>query len=179
MKTFASLGLTASLLIGSTSCQRTTGNAGSSNNDSIVTAASNVQEPPKLTNERVQRAVDNVLAWTQKGGRAIVLGVQHLPQESAARADIRFDGFQYNSDQAGTPISKNKKPPKKPDVNSRNFYDEMFKYGTQQTKTSTYSGSGVATIKHYNDGRWVLTGVNFNFNTINANVEVLRYPEND
>jgi hypothetical protein len=167
------LSMTVSLVLSVTSCHRpTSSSAGSSSNSIAATDAA--PEPPKLTNERVQLGVDRVLAWTQKGGRAIVLGIQELPQESAARADIRFDGFQYNSDQAGTPISKNKKPPKKPDVNSPNFYDEMFKYGTQQIKTSTYSGSGVAILKHYNDGRWVLTGVNFNFNTINANVEVLR-----
>ena len=166
--------LTVTLVLGLTSCHRPTNiSAGSSSNHSVA-AADSAPEPPKLSNERVQLAVDKVLAWTQKGGRAIVLGVQELPQESAARADIRFDGFQYNSDQAGTPISKNKKPPKKPDVKSPNFYDEMFKYGTQQTKTSTFSGSGVAILKHYNDGRWVLTGITFNFNTINANVEVSR-----
>ena len=35
-------------------------------------------------------------------------------QENAARADIRFDGFQYNADMAGAPISKNQAAPKKP-----------------------------------------------------------------
>ncbi len=125
-----------------------------------------------LTTQGVQRAVDQALDWTKKSGKVEVVGIQELPQENAARADIRFDGFQYNADMAGTPISKSQEAPRKPDMNSPNYWDEVYKYGTQQTRVGNYSGQGVGILKHYSDGRWMLTGVQFNLVEVNANVEI-------
>lgn len=125
-----------------------------------------------LTNANVEDAVSRLTNNLRTGGGVTVVGIQELPQENAARADIRFNGFQYKSDMAGTPLSKDKSTPKKPDVNSPNFYDEMYKYGTQQVQTKNYSGQGFAVLKHYNDGRWVLKEVHWEFNAWVGNVDI-------
>src|SRR5712692_3639763 len=120
----------------------------------------------------VHRAVDQALDWTKTGGTVRVIGVQELSGENAARADIEFDNFQFNSDQTGKPIPKTQTAPGQPNPKDPNFYGEVSKFGTQQVRISTYSGRGVAIIKHYTDGRWVLTNVQWNFITINSDVEV-------
>lgn len=73
---------------------------------------------------------------------------------------------------AGTPVSKTQEAPRQPNINDPNYYDQVFKYGTQQVRVRSYSGAGTATLQHYSDGRWVLTNVQFNFVGVNASVEV-------
>ena len=116
--------------------------------------------------------MDKTLDWTRKGGGATVLGIQELPQENAARADIRFDGFQYNANGAGTPVSKDKKGPPEPAINDPNYYQKMAEYGTGQMQVKKFSGKGVGILKHYNDGRWVLTEVHFDFEVLKADLEI-------
>jgi len=125
-----------------------------------------------LTNEKVQRALDKALDWTKVGGRATVLGIQETPQQNAAIVDIRFDDFRYNADQAGTPVAKDKKSPSKPSVSSPNFSDELYKAVTQMVHVASYSGKGVGTLKYYNDGRWVLTEINFDLMRVCPNLEI-------
>ena len=125
-----------------------------------------------LTNASVETAINKLTNNLRIGGSLTVVGIQELPQDNAARADIRFNGFQYKSDMAGTPLSKDKSTPKEPDVKSPNFYDEMYKYGTQQVQTRNYSGQGFAVLKRYNDGRWVLKEVHWEFNAWAGNVEI-------
>ncbi len=125
-----------------------------------------------LTNEKAQRAVDKALDWTKVGGKAEVLGIQEIPQQNAAIVDIRFDDFRYNADQAGTPVAKDKKSPPEPRVGSPTFNDDMYKAVTQMVHTASYSGKGAGTLKHYNDGRWVLTEINFNFMRVSSNLEI-------
>lgn len=116
---------------------------------------------------RVQRVVDKALDWTRKGGSVTVLGVQELPQENAARADITFNGFQYATDYYGQPISAEKKV--KPVPNDRlPTPDELF----GQPKVASFSGKGEATLKHYTDGRWVLTAVHFDLVGVSADIEL-------
>jgi hypothetical protein len=116
--------------------------------------------------------MDQALDWTRKGGGATVLGVQELPQENAARADVRFDNFQFNADSYGTPVDKNKKTPPEPGINDPNYYEKMYQNRVGQIHVERYSGQGAATLTHYSDGRWVLTGVQFGMNGTRANVEV-------
>jgi hypothetical protein len=125
-----------------------------------------------LTTDKAQRAVDKSLDWTKKGGSAKVTGIREISQDNVAQADIKFDGFQYNADMMGTPISKDQKAPEKPDPNSPDFYSKLSNYGTEQVGAKTYTGQGTGTFKRYNDGRWVLTGVQFNFVSVNSTVEV-------
>lgn len=116
---------------------------------------------------KVQRVVDKALDWTRKGGSATVLGVQELPQENAARADINFNGFQYATDYYGQLISAEKKV--KPIPKDRlPSPDELF----GQPKVASFSGKGEGILKHYSDGRWVLTAVHFNFVGVSADIEV-------
>ncbi len=140
--------------------------SGSSSNSSPSTNNS------PLSVDKVQRAVDKALDWTRKGGGATVSGIQELPQENAARADIRFDGFQYNADGAGTPVSKDKQGPPKPAINDPAYYRKMAEYGLGQTQVKMYSGTGIGILKHYNDGRWMLTEVHFDFEGVRANIEI-------
>lgn len=139
---------------------------------SSCTSSSGLLGSSKPSKGSVQTAVDKVLDWTKKGGSATVSGIQDLPQENAARVDIQFNNFQYNADSVGNPISKNQASPTKPDVNSSDFYDQVYKYGTQQTDVKNYSGQGVGVLRHYNDGRWMLTEVSFSVVSLNANEEV-------
>jgi len=139
------------------------------NNPSTSVSTANTSN---LTNEKVQRAVDKALDWTKVGGKAEVLGIQENPQQNSAVVDIRFDNFQFNADQSSTPVAKDKKSPPKPSVGSSNFSDELYKAVTQMVHVERYSGKGVGKLKHYNDGRWVLTEINFNFINVNANLEI-------
>ena len=129
-------------------------------------------ESNKLTNAKVEDAVGRMTSNLRVGGAVVVSGIQELPQENAARADLRFNSFQYKSDMAGTPVASNRQAPRKPEVNSPNFYDEMYKYGTQQIQLKNYSGPGVAILKHYSDGRWVLTEVHWEFNGWTGTVDI-------
>lgn len=150
----------------------------SSSSSSSSTASSSSSGPGRSTGnsqlsvDKVQRAVDKALDWTRKGGGATVLGIQEIPQENAARADIRFDGFQYNADGAGTPVSKDKKGPPEPSINDPAYYRKMAEYGLGQTQVKRYSGKGVGILKHYNDGRWVLTEVHFDFEGVKGDIEI-------
>jgi hypothetical protein len=129
-------------------------------------------ETGQLTTDKVQRAVDKALDWTRKGGRATVLGIQEIPRENAARADVRFDGFQYNANSYDMPISKDQKTPPEPDIRDPKWSEKMYQNRAGQVHIDTYSGQGAAILKHYTDGRWVLTGVQFGFHGVDANIEV-------
>lgn len=125
-----------------------------------------------LTNANVQSAVDQALSWTRKGGVARVMGVQELAQQNEARADIRFDGFQYNANNYNIPMQRDEVTPPEPSVNSPTFYQDMANIPARQRHVAQYSGQGVGLLKHYNDGRWVLTEVQFNFVQVNCNIQI-------
>lgn len=151
-------------------CSKTNSDTGAkSSNPFTGTSTANTSN---LTNEKVQQALDKALDWTKVGGKAEVLGIQEIPQQNAATVDIRFDDFRHNADQAGIPIAKDKKSPPEPNVSSPNFSEEAYKAVTQIVHIASYSGKGVGRLKRYNDGRWVLTEINFNFVTVNANLDV-------
>ncbi|HVQ36757.1 MAG TPA: hypothetical protein VMS31_04465 [Pyrinomonadaceae bacterium] len=126
----------------------------------------------KLTNSKVEDAIGRMTGNLRVAGSIAVDGIQELPQENGARADLRFNNFQYKADQAGTPVSSDKQAPKKPEINSPNFYDEMYKFGTQQVQARNYSGPGYAVLKHYSDGRWVLKEVHWQFNSWVGTVDI-------
>jgi len=159
--------------------------AGTTSNTISSTAISNQHTPQQpattakvesdggqLTTDKVQRAVDKALDWTRKGGRATVIGIQEIPRENSAKADVRFDSFQYNANSYDMPISKDQKTPPEPDVRDPKFYEKMYQNRSGQVHIESYSGQGGAILKHYTDGRWVLTGVQFGFHGVNANIEI-------
>jgi hypothetical protein len=57
-----------------------------------------------------------------------VIGVQELPQQNAASADLRFNNTKFEK--------------------WHGFYKKWL--------TWEWDGSGKASLKHYSDGRWVL-----------------------
>jgi hypothetical protein len=146
---------------------------GTTSSSSSSSLASTIAESTnQLTNAKVERAVNQLTSNLRVAGAISVEGIQELPQENSARADLRFTNFQYKSDMAGTPLSSNRQAPEKPQINDPNFYDKMYRYGTQQVSTKTYSGSGFAVLKHYNDGRWVLKEVRWQFNGWVGDVDI-------
>jgi predicted nucleic acid-binding Zn ribbon protein len=155
----------------SSSGSSSSSSSGSSSSSILSDSKRTTSDGSKLTTDKVQRAVDKALDWTRKGGRANVLGIQETPDNSA-KADIQYAGFQYNADSVGSPVSKDKKAPPEPSINDPDFYNKMAQYGLGQTQVKTYSGRGVAILKHYNDGRWVLTEVQFDFVGVTSTIEV-------
>lgn len=140
---------------------------------SVSSIVSSIAEATnQLTNAKVERAVNQLTSNLRVAGGISVEGIQELPQENSARADLRFTNFQYKSDMAGTPLSSNRQAPEKPQINDPNFYDKMYRYGTQQVYTKNYSGPGFAVLKHYNNGRWVLKEVHWQFNGWVGDVDI-------
>jgi len=81
----------------------------------------------KLTTDKAQRALNT---WVSSGS-VTVRGIQEVPTENAAVAQLSFSNLSYN------------------------LHDPLF--GGQKSKM--YSGPGTAIFTHYNDGRWVLTKI--------------------
>jgi hypothetical protein len=79
----------------------------------------------KLTIAKAQKTID---LWLTNG-KAKVNGVQDLPQNNTARADLTLQHFNF---QQGSGFAQ---------------------------ENRDYSGSADATFTHYNDGRWVLSRV--------------------
>lgn len=165
-----SVNIAASILIGSvflSGCSSPSSTGASPSATSSSSGPKRSADDSPLAVAKVQGVVDRALDWTRKGGSATVLGVQELPQENAARADVTFSGFQYATDYYGQPISAEKKV--KPVPNDRlPTPDELF----GQPKVASFSGKGEATLKHYTDGRWVLTAVHFDFVGVSSDIEI-------
>ena len=119
---------------------------------------------PALTAASVQVAVNQAIDWTRKGGSVTVSGVQEFPGQNEARADLQFN-LQYNADFMGIPRQKNETtPPGNPAV--------VYIPPSATRSVANYSGPGAATIKHYSDGRWVLTQIDFNFKQLTMNIQI-------
>lgn len=120
----------------------------------------------QLTVPKVQAAVNQAADWTRKGGSVTVTGIQELPAQNEARADLQFNNFQYNaSGFTNEPAAQNETTPTgNPAVD--------YIPPSAERHVASYSGNGSATIKHYTDGRWVLTAVSFEFHGLTTNIPV-------
>ena len=96
----------------------------------LVTLLTACLDGGKLTNDKAQKAIDAFQG--SDSGSIVVIGVQEIPQENLAKASINFNNFQWQSSRPASLFSNSLKE---------------------------YSGPGVATFSHYNDGRWVLTRI--------------------
>ena len=113
----------------------------------------------------VQAAVNQAVDWTQTGGSVTVVGVREVPGQNEATADLQFNNFQYNADFMKTPRPKSERTPAgNPAV--------VYIPPSATRNVLSYSGSGVASMTHYTDGRWVLTRIDFNFVQITSTVLV-------
>jgi hypothetical protein len=121
-----------------------------------------------LTTGNVQRAVSTFMRDFTKGGQINVEGVQELPNENAATADLRFVNWVCSTTYEGG-LSKQTPPP----VTYDRFGMPSSTFGL---RLRTYNTSGLAVLKRYNDGRWVLkevrVGQGFNTITISGTYEV-------
>jgi hypothetical protein len=148
-----------------------------SQNTAVVTNTNNQPEASSsgasssgggLTDSNVQRAVRSFMSEFTKGGNINVEGVQELPNQNAATADLRFVNWVCSTTYEGG-LSKQNPPPV--------TYD---RYGMPSStfglRLRTYNTSGLAVLKRYNDGRWVLkevrVGSGFNTVTISGTLEV-------
>jgi hypothetical protein len=160
--------LAGSVLV--SACSSSGSYSSSSSSTASTSSSTGSTDSSRLTVEKVQRAVDKALDWTRTGGGAKVLGIQEIPQENSAKADIQFNNFEYMADSVGSPVSKDKKV--KPIPKDRLPTPEEYAEQLNRPREKSYSGSGVAILKHYNDGRWVLTEVHFNFDGIKTNIQI-------
>src|SRR5690606_13377955 len=109
-----------------------------------------------LTNSKVEAAVTDLLRDWRLGGSVTVRGIQEIPQQNAAVADLQFNSFEFGVNGTDELLrAKDFKPPKKSGEMIPS-YEEMF-----PPKKITYSKQGKATLTKYNDGRWVLKSVNW------------------
>lgn len=121
-----------------------------------------------LTNASVETAVATMLSDWRMGGSVSVRGIQEVPQQNAAVADLQFNNFEYGVTYEGQLIraSKFKIPAKSGKMIPSP--EEMF-----PPRRVSYSRDGKATLGKYNDGRWVLKAVNWGFDTgVKGNVDI-------
>lgn len=86
-----------------------------------------------------------------KGGSINVEGVQELPNQNAATAGIRFVNWVCTTINGGGLFKQNPPP-----LTHDQFGMPSTAFGPM---LRTYNVSGLAVLKHYNDGRWVLKEV--------------------
>jgi hypothetical protein len=155
----------------SAASSNTNGNYNSQNTavtTNTTTASESSSSGGEITDSNVQRAVRSFMSEFTKGGNINVEGVQELPNQNAATADLRFVNWICSTTYEGG-LSKQKPPPV--------TYD---RYGMPSStfglRLKTYNTSGLAVLKRYNDGRWVLkevrVGSGFNTVTISGTVEI-------
>lgn len=89
-----------------------------------------------LTDGSAQAAINQ---WLAGDGQVRIVGVQEVPAESGARADIVLSGFVWNA-------------PKNDAVTA-------YVMGPGGGKR-TYNGAATAIFIHYTDGRWLLSQIN-------------------
>jgi YARHG domain len=104
-----------------------------------------------LNNSNVQNAVDSFMRGFTKGGSIIVEGIRELPNENAATADLRFSDWVSSTTYEGR-LSKENPPP----VTKDPYGMPSSTFGL---RLKTYNVRGIAILKHYTDGRWVMSEV--------------------
>lgn len=131
-----------------------------------TTTASN----DSLTKEKVEIAVNKLLGDFRLSGTASVKGIQELPQQNSAIADLQFVQFEYPVTTEGKLLkARDFKPKSMPKDGSRlPSMDEMF-----PPRRVSYSKTGKAALSHYTDGRWVLKEIRWGFDTgVTGSVEI-------
>ena len=102
------------------------------------------------------------------GGSVSVRGIQEIPQQNSAIADLQFNDFQYGTTFEGGLLKAKDFKPRPKSNDPIPHPDEMF----PQRKV-TYSKDGKAILSRYNDGRWVLKEVRWGFDSgVKGTVEI-------
>lgn len=155
----------------SASCRKSTETGYQSSNSSTSSATSSAPASTPnqgLTNSKVETAVADLLSDWWMGGSVSVKGIQEIPQQNAAIADLQLNNFEYGVTFEGGLLKKKDFKPRKASGDAIPHPDEMFPH-----RKVTYSKDGKATLSKYNDGRWVLKAVNWGFDSgVKGNVEI-------
>lgn len=128
----------------------------SSPTNSSSDSAKETSKSENLTKTQVEPAITTLLSNWRIGGSISVKGIQEVPKQNMAIADLQFNNFEFavtGNDELLR--AKDFKPPKK----SNQLIpppEEMF-----PQKKITYSKQGKAILTKYNDGRWMLKEVNW------------------
>lgn len=123
-----------------------------------------------LTSSKVETAVNSMLNEWRLGGSVRVKGVQEVPNQNSAVADLQFDNFEYGvTNEGGLVKAKEFKPQQMPKDQSRlPTMEEMF-----PQRKAVYSKDGKAILSRYTDGRWILKEVRWGFDTgVKGTVEI-------
>jgi hypothetical protein len=112
-----------------------------------------------LTNAKVELAVTKLISAYRLGGSVNVDGIQELPQQNSAIADLTFNGFEYPVTHDGRLIqAEDFKPSSIPERRNPGdplpSMEQMF-----PPRKLSYSGNGQGILTRYNDGSWVLKEV--------------------
>lgn len=124
----------------------------------------------RLTNEKVETAANSLLSEFRLSGSVRVRGIQELPTQNAAIADLEFQQFEYAVTMEGKILkARDFNPKSQPTDGSRlPTEEEMF-----PPRRVVYSKEGKATLARYTDGRWVLKEIRWGFDTgVKGNVEI-------
>jgi len=89
----------------------------------------------KLTNERAEAALKR---WMPNCNPKVT-GIQELPSQNSATVNVQFSNFRF--------------------TRTERVLDQEKMAFSERPVPKQYSGAGVATFTHFNDGRWVLTRV--------------------
>jgi hypothetical protein len=109
-----------------------------------------------------------MLSGYRLGGSVSVKGIQEIPQQNSAIADLQFNDFQYGTTFEGGLLKAKDFKPRPKSGDAIPHPDEMF----PQRKT-TYSKDGKAILSRYNDGRWILKEVRWSFDSgVKGTVEI-------
>lgn len=152
----------------------TTTTSSTTNSSSPISQSTSIMQttdnPNSLTNARVESAVAGMLSDWRLGGSVSVKGIQEIPQQNSAVADLQFNEFQYGTTHTGGLVkARDFKPMPMPKDRSRlPTMEEMF-----PQRKSVYTKDGKAILTRYNDGRWVLKEVRWGFDTgVKGTVEI-------
>lgn len=162
------------MLMSLTACQKSAQSDYQSSSSSNSSSSSSSQTPTStnqgLTNAKVETAVAAMLSDWRLGGSVSVRGIQEIPQQNAAIADLQFQQFEYGTTHEGGLVrAKDFKP--KPMPNDRTRMPSMEEMFPQ--RKATYSKDGKAILARYNDGRWVLKEVRWGFDAgVKGTVEI-------
>jgi hypothetical protein len=119
------------------------------------------ENPNSLTNAKVESAVTRTISDYRFNGSISVEGIQELPQQNSAVADLRFNGFEYPVTNEGRLMKTKDFHPKSYPENRKPTDQLPSMEQMLPPRKVSYSGSGRGVLTRYNDGRWVLKEVSW------------------
>ena len=105
-----------------------------------------------LNDSNIEAAASALLRNYRFSGDIQVKGIQEIPNQNAAIADLRFNGFEYAVTDSGQLLETSKYRAPQPTSQSQlPSMEQMF-----PNRKTSYNVLGKALLKRYTDGRWIL-----------------------